>query len=142
MHSRGYFLTLFWRRIVLIGDNVGCYFPSRLLEYCSQNIFICLQLTQHACQPLDVAVFRPAKIKWGDTLDTCRGESRCVDNLPKVAFSSLFSKHMKRLKSQNFVSGFRACSIFPLDWHELFTRLPSANATDGVNEFASPFRRF
>ena len=43
---------------------------------------------------------------------------------------------MKRLKSQNLVSGFRACGIFPLDWHEILKQLPSANATDDVNEFS------
>ena len=43
---------------------------------------------------------------------------------------------MKRLKSLNFVSGLRACAIFPLDRHEVLTRLPSANTTDSVNEFS------
>ena len=43
---------------------------------------------------------------------------------------------MKHLKSQNLVSGFRVCGIFPLDRHEILKRLPSANATDDVNEFS------
>ena len=43
---------------------------------------------------------------------------------------------MKRLKSQNLVSGFRVCDIFPLDRHEILKQLPSANATDDLNKFS------
>ena len=49
---------------------------------------------------------------------------------------SLLGKFKKCLKSQNLVSGFRACGIFPLDWHEVLKRLQSANATDDFNEFS------
>ena len=110
-----------------------------MLHYCweSDIFFICLlpNLT-HLCQPLDVAVFRPAKIEWRDILDTWRKESRCADNLPKVAFPSLLSKLMKSLKPKNMISGFRACGIFPFCPQEVLKRLPDMNNTEEVDKFS------
>ena len=102
----------------LIGDNLGCHFSPSVLKCCNSNSirFVCLSPnTTHLCQPLDVAVFRPAKTEWKDILDTLRKESRCSDNLPKTIFPSLLDKLVKRLKSSNLVSGFLASGIWPLD---------------------------
>ena len=80
------FETLFFKQFVpsaqglegptaLIGDNLGSHFSPSVLKYCDiHNIpFICLPPNStHLCQPLDVAVFRPAKTEWKDILDTWR----------------------------------------------------------------------
>ena len=61
----------------LIRDNHGSHFSTTVIEECcSRNIiFICLPPNPiHLCQPLDVAVFPPAKIEWKDVLDTWRRE--------------------------------------------------------------------
>ena len=55
--------------IVLIGDNLGSHFlMSVIQEYMVRGIFfICLPPNgTHLSQPLDVAVFRPAKVSWKD----------------------------------------------------------------------------
>ena len=90
----------------------------------------------HLCQPLDVAVFRPAKTEWKDIFDTWRRESRRSDNLPKTIFPSLLNKLVKRLKSTNLVSGVRASGTWPLDRNQVLKRLPSCNDTSNVNEFS------
>ena len=99
--------------------------------------FICLPLNStHLCQPLDVAVFRPAKTEWKDILDTWRQESWCSDNLPKTIFPSLLGKLVKHLKSTNLVSGFCASGLWPLDRNQVLKRLPSCNDTSNINEFS------
>ena len=88
--------------------------------------FICLPPNAtHLCQPLDAAVFRPAKVYWKDILETSRLESRCMDNLPKTVFPSLLYKLVRRLKGCNLVSGFRASAIYPLE-RQVLKHLPSA----------------
>ena len=54
------------KQVVLIGDNLGSHFSPKVIDACVQNdiIFICLPPnTTHLCQPLNVAVFRSAKIE-------------------------------------------------------------------------------
>ena len=55
--------------VVLIGDNLGSHFLTSVIqEYMARGIFfICLPPNStHLSQPLDVAVFRPAKVSWKD----------------------------------------------------------------------------
>ena len=125
--------------IVLIGDNLGSHFSKKVLQYCDENEirFLCLPPNStHFCQPLDVAVFRPAKAEWRDILDNWRKESRCADNLPKTIFPSLLYKLFRRLKPENLVSGFRATGIVPLERNEILKRLPGTNDTTNVQEFS------
>ena len=61
------------KQVVLIGDNLGPHFSQKVIDACVQNDFIFIRLpsnTTHLCQPLDVAVFRSAKIEQEDILDT------------------------------------------------------------------------
>ena len=70
------------KQVVLIGDNLGSHFTSKVINPCVENniIFICLPPnTTHLCQPLGVAVFHSAKIEWKDILDTSRHVSRRKD---------------------------------------------------------------
>ena len=109
------------KQVVLIGDNLGSHFSPKVINACVENniIFICLPPnTTHLCQPLDVAVFRSAKIEWKDILDTWRRESRRKDNLPKDAFPSMLRKLMQRLKPSNLIAGFKATGICPLNSNE------------------------
>ena len=75
--------------IVLIGDNLGSHFSTSVIQECmARNIFfICLAPNAtHLCQPLDVTVFRPAKVSWKDILETWRLESRCMITCRKQFF--------------------------------------------------------
>ena len=110
------------KQVVLIGDNLGSHFSPKVIDTCMQNdiIFICLPPnTTHLCQPLNVAVFRSAKIEWKDILDTWRCESRRKDNLPKDPFPSMLQKLMQRLKPANLIAGFKATAICPLNSNEV-----------------------
>ena len=98
-------------------------------------IFICLPPNiTHLCQPLNVVVFRSAKIEWKDILDTWRRESRRKDNLPKDAFPSMLRKLMQRLKPSNLIAGFKATGICLLNSNEVLKRLPDETADNGFNE--------
>ena len=123
----------------LIGVNLGSHFSPSVLKYCNiHNIhFICLPPNStHLCQPLDVAVVRPAKTEWKDILDPWRRESQCTDNLPKTIFPSLLGKLVKHLKSTNLVSGFCASGLWPSDRNQVLKRLPSCNDNSNVNWFS------
>ena len=125
------------KQVVLIGDNLGSHFSPKVINACVENniIFICLPPnTTHLCQPLDVAVFRSAKIEWKDILDTWRRESRRKDNLPKDAFPSMLRKLMQRLKPSNLIAGFKATGICPLNSNEVLKRLPDEAADNTFNE--------
>ena len=56
--------------VALIGDNLGSHFSKAVVDACLQNnMFITLvPNSMHLTQPLDVTVFRPAKIHWRNIL--------------------------------------------------------------------------
>ena len=93
--------------LVLIGDNLGSHFSMSVIQECiTHNIFfICLppNATQ-LCQPLDVAIFSPAKVSWKDIFETWCLELRCMDNFPKTVFPSFLYKLVRRLKGCNLPS--------------------------------------
>ena len=86
-----------------------------------------------------VAVFRPAKMKWKDILDTWLTECWCSDNLPTKILPSLLAKLVRHLiKSTNLVSDFLAGGLlWPLDGNHVLKRSPNCNDTSNVNKFSS-----
>ena len=99
--------------IVLTGDNLGSHFSTSVIQECmARNIFfICLAPNAtHLCRPLDVTIFRPAKVSWKDILETWRHELRWI-NLLNTVFPSLLYKLVSRLKGCNLISGFCASGI-------------------------------
>ena len=96
--------------------------------------FICLPPNAtHLCQPLDVAVFRPAKSEWRNILDMWHKESRSKENLPKNVLPTLLSKLMNRLKSSDLVVGFRASGIHPLNRNEVLKCILSSMQVEDIN---------
>ena len=96
--------------------------------------FICLPPNAtHLCQPLDVAVFRPAKSEWRNILDMWHKESRSKENLPKNVLPTLLSKLLNRLKSSDLVAGFRASGIHPLNRNEVLKRILSSMQVEDIN---------
>ena len=123
--------------VILIGDNLGSHFSAKVINACLEHgvIFICLPANAtHLRQPLDVAIFRSAKIEWKDILDTWNRESQRKENLPKDVSPSLLRKLMGRLKPSNLVSGFKAAGIYPLDTHQVLKRLPDESGDDRISE--------
>ena len=43
---------------------------------------------------------------------------------------------MRPLKTQNLVSGFQTCGIFPLNIDDILKRLSTSNNTEEINEFS------
>ena len=73
-------------KVALIGDNLGSHFSKAVIDKSVwKRIYIlCLPPNATFCQPLDVAVFPPAKSEWHNILDTWCKETRSKENLPKT----------------------------------------------------------
>lgn len=68
------------------------------------------------CQPLNVAFFRPLKIKWRKILDDWKGsQKKKSQNLNKNSFPCLLRKLCEEISpnnhSDNLISGFKKCGI-------------------------------
>ena len=111
----------------LIGDNLGSHFSKEVLELCGKkNIrFITLPPNStHLTQPLDLAVFRPAKTSWRDIIERWRRETkRTQARIPKEHFPTLLCKLVNSLKKENLVAGFKGCGIYPLNRQEVLKRI-------------------
>ena len=92
--------------VASIGDNLDSHFSKAVVDAC---------LPTHLTQPLDVAVFRPAKIRWRNILIRWRKESKTDGCIPKSHFLRLLSSLFALLSLENLKSVFRATGISPLD---------------------------
>lgn len=95
--------------VALIGDNLGSHFSKAVVDACLQNnvMFITLALnSMHLTQPLDVAVFRPAKIHWKNILIRWRKESKTGCCIPKSHFPRLLLLLFGLLSWENLKSRF------------------------------------
>lgn len=73
----------------LIGDNLAAHFTPDVIKQSIENDIVFVTLIPngtHLLQPLDVSVFRPAKIKWRNILESWRKETRIKGTLPKNHF--------------------------------------------------------
>ena len=129
------------QRVMLIGDNLASHFSEGVIRAAEENniAFVCLpKNSTHLCQPLDVAFYRPLKMKWREILDEWkqRNVTKCCvtkDHLPGLLRKlclSVCDETEDKLVSQNLVAGFRKCGIVPLSRNEVLSRLPPSSATD------------
>ena len=102
---------------VLIGDKLVSHFSIDVTNACLENavrLIFFIPNTTHLCQPLDLAVSRHTKALWRHILQSWRSETKSKGIVPKEIFPSLLKRVFVNLKSENLVSGFRACVLFPL----------------------------
>lgn len=123
---------------VLIGDNLSSHISAHIIEECNKNKIKFVLLppnSTHYTQPLDVAFFRPLKIKWRQILTEWKEANR--GSIPKDRFPRLLKKCLDTLGeeniSNNLKSGFKAAGIVPLDRKEILKRLPDVDATAKSN---------
>lgn len=121
----------------LIGDNLSSHLSLESIRLCEENnisfIFLPSNST-HLTQPLDVAFFRPTKMKWREIiLEWKKGPGRNESTVPKDKFPGLLKKLFDSLKGENVVAGFKKCGIAPLSRNKVLQMLPSVNNTD-LNE--------
>ena len=125
-------------RKVLIGDNLSSHLSESVIKACSQNniAFVCLHPNAtHLLQPLDVAWFAPLKKVWRKTLEDWKKSPQGLKHkgaLPKENFNKLLKTLVSKLEengasSENLVSGFRKCGLYPFNPNAVFQTLPSEN---------------
>ena len=122
---------------VLIGDNLSSHFSTSVLTECEKNniTFVCLPPNStHLCQPLDVAFFRPLKMKWRQILTAWKsGGGRRTATISKDKFPELLNALLDSLKetqSDNLISGFRTTGLWPLNKEEVLRKLPHSDNDD------------
>jgi len=140
-----YFRTINANKKVMIGDNFASHVSEEVIKSCAENgiSFVLLPPnTTHLTQPLNVAFFKPLKLKWRDVLRSWKNKN--ISTLPKTQFPGLLKNVINELNinnniSTNLKSGFEACGIFPLDANKVIKRLPSIekdnNDCTWINEF-------
>ncbi len=119
-------------RKVLIGDNLSSHLSCDMVRLCKEHnisfVFLPANST-HLTQPLDIAFFRPMKIKWRQILtDWKKGAGRNACSLQKDVFPRLLSKLHNEIganSSENLKSGFRKAGLFPLNKNEVLKMIPS-----------------
>ncbi|CAK1601668.1 unnamed protein product [Parnassius mnemosyne] len=114
--------------VVVIGDNLSSHFSLDVIQKCTDyNIkFVCLPANSTGlCQPLDVAVFRPLKIKWRSVLLSWKEKNRGV--MPKHVFPRLLKQTLDNIENmgKNLKSGFEAAGIYPINEKRVLDRLPT-----------------
>nr|CAH7727746.1 unnamed protein product [Callosobruchus chinensis] len=122
---------------VVIGDNLSSHVSLSVLKLCEENDikFICLPPnSSHLTQPLDLAYFRPLKIKWRQVLTEWKqSESgKSVSTLPKDIFPRLLKKALDNIEPhvrENIKAGFKKAGIHPISKDEVLKRLPSSSAS-------------
>lgn len=114
---------------VLLGDNLSSHINEDVINLCAKhNIkFVCLPPNAtHICQPLDVAFFRPLKMKWRQILSDWKKTNRSA-LVSKDCFPSLLRKLMTAIESgqeENLKAGFRKCGIVPFSPDAVLASIP------------------
>ena len=121
---------------VLIGDNLSSHFNHRVLTLAQEHEieFVCLPPNAtHFLQPLDVAFFGPLKRSWRKILNEWKqSRGKRASTLTKDAFPRLLKTLQRDLfgetnHSDNLVSGFRKCGIYPFNPKAALERLPDCD---------------
>ena len=125
LHLKNGFLNFFYQiacalngPVALTDDNLGSHFSKAVVDACLEiNIMFIILVPNltHLTQPLEVTVFRPAKIHWTNILIRWRKESKTGGCIPKSHFPCLLSSLFALLSLENLKCGFCATGISPLD---------------------------
>lgn len=120
-------------RKVVIGDNLTSHLSINVIQLCEENNvhFVCLPPnSSHLTQPLDVAYFRPLKMKWKDVLDRWKQSDagKRIGVLPKDQFPMLLRTVLEEIgpkMESNLQAGFKKAGLVPIDENQILSRLPN-----------------
>ncbi|CAH2003976.1 unnamed protein product [Acanthoscelides obtectus] len=121
------------------------YINKNVLAACEANniSFICLPANATHIQPLDVAYFRPLKIKWRQVLLDWKNtpEGRRLPTVPKDQFPRLLKTALDSMKeTQSYlVNGFSKTGIYPQNVEEPLSRLPRQDRIVDLNLISGGF---
>jgi len=131
---------------VLIGENLSSHFNQDVLNLCQQHQikFVCIPPNStHICQLLDVAFFRPLKIKWRHILSEWKTSGgRRSSTVKKEKFPSLLKLLLESIQincESNLISGFRKTGIAPFNPNVVISSFPSVE--EYSNEVQSSVRK-
>ena len=122
---------------VIIGDILSSHFSPEVVRLCEEHSisFVCLvPNSTHLSQPLDVAYYGPLKRKWREILKSWKMRNPSLISLPKDEFPKLLKELVESLNNGNLISGFKACSICPVQPDELLKKLPQSTGTEAVSD--------
>jgi hypothetical protein len=106
-----------WRLLVLDGFGSHTTVPSVLQKFRQRKIIVMTMPshTSHALQPLDVTCFGPTKKSFRISLSYLQRRYG-LKTITKLHSCFVFEYALEvGCKSENIISGFRACGIFPFD---------------------------
>lgn len=128
---------------VMIGDNLASHISVPVIEECKRhNIrFVLLPPNStHLCQPLDVAFFRPLKIKWSETLRDWKSTNRGTipkDHFPRLLKKCIDGLNENKATEKNLKAGFRGTGIYPLNKDEVLKRMPTKGKPESTTGTSS-----
>lgn len=140
---------------ILLGDNLASHVSPFVIRQCEKmNIrFVLLPPNSTGLtQPLDVAFFKPLKLKWAEVLEGWKNKNR--GTIPKDTFPRLLKSCLQELESttqKNIQAGFRGSGVCPLDRNQVLKRLPlnttiltTSNGEETANkgEWTASFQEF
>ena len=108
------------QKCVIIGNNLSSHMSLEVTLLCQDhNIEFCFlpPNSTNLTKPLDVAVFRPIKVKWRALLHSYKANNR-TKLLTKDEFSGMLKlllEHNGIQKNANVVKGFETCGILPFN---------------------------
>ena len=121
---------------MVIGDNLPSHFSGLVIEEARKHNIRFITMppnSTHLCQPLDMAVFGPAKRVWRKMLNDWRNETRAKGSIPKSNFPSMLKRLCDNLPPRNIIAGFRATGLFPFDRTQVLKRIPGTSRDPGGN---------
>ncbi|KAJ8909599.1 hypothetical protein NQ315_003709 [Exocentrus adspersus] len=130
-----------WFDHITFGDWKLSHFVSSI----TFHLFFLPPNSTHMTQPLDVAFFRPLKGAWRKILEKWKmREGRKAASIPKDKFPHMLKDLMMKIednKAANVKAGFRKSGIYPLNRHEVLSRLPQMSDEIEATEAAEHVSR-
>lgn len=126
---------------VMIGDNLSSHVSLAVVSACEDNNISFVLLppnSTHLTQPLDVSVFRPMKGHWRSILTDFKSTAlgRRSATMPKGEFPKYLARLIEKLQksiTQNIISGFKKCGVYPLNAHAVLSRIPEMNNNEAAD---------